>query len=439
MKKILLLGAGLVAKPLVDYFLSFDDIQVTVASRSGDKGILAGRPRGVSQKWNVEDIPSLQKLVDSHDLVISLLPADYHPTVAQCALKSSKHMMTTSYVSPKMKSFDEEAKRKNLLFLNECGVDPGMDHMSAMKIIDSERTQGGKIVSFISFCGGLPAPNFCNNPLNYKFSWSPRGVLVAATSPAKYLKDGEPVEIDGSDLFLNCESVEVGDIGIFDGYPNRDSTVYKEIYGLDDIKTLLRGTLRYPEHCELFSRMVKLGLFSKEKMDFSADPTYRGMIYKLLPLENKENLKKALADFLKTGEDGEVIKKLEWLGLFEDEKLPDTTAAPIDLMTDIMKKKMEFTSGEVDMIVMKHKFRVEYSGGKTKQIESYFVYYGTPDGDSAMAKTVSLPVAIAAKLFLDGKINLTGVRIPVIPELYIPILAELEKLGMAFKEEEKYL
>lgn len=439
MKKILLLGAGLVAKPLVDYFLSFEDINLTVASRSGDKGLLAGRPRGTAQKWNIEDIPGLQKLIEKHDLVISLLPADYHPVVAECALKSSKHMMTTSYVSPKMRSFDEEAKNKNLLFLNECGVDPGMDHMSAMKIIDSEKAAGGKIKTFISFCGGLPSPSFCDNPLNYKFSWSPRGVLVAATSPARYLKNGKTVEIDGSELFHNCECVEVGDIGIFDGYPNRDSTVYKEVYSLDDIETLLRGTLRYPEHCELFSRMVKLGLFSKEKMDFSNNPTYSGMTSRLTPDFSGGDIRKSLAEFIETDVDGDVMKKLEWLGLFDKEPLPEKNAAPIDLMTDIMKKKMEFKPGEVDMIVMKHFFEIECADKKRKEIVSYFVYYGTPDGDSAMSKTVSLPVAIAAKLFLDGKIKLTGVRIPVVPELYMPILEELEKLGMAFKEEERFV
>ncbi|MBN1149685.1 saccharopine dehydrogenase NADP-binding domain-containing protein [candidate division WOR-3 bacterium] len=439
MKNILLLGAGLVAKPLVDYLLSFEDIQLTIASRSGDKGLLSGKERGVSRKWNVEDRAELQKLVDSNDLVISLLPADYHPIVAECALKSSKHMMSTSYLSPKMRSFDEEARSKGLLFLNECGVDPGMDHMSAMKIINAEKSSGNKIKTFISFCGGLPAPSSCDNPLNYKFSWSPRGVLVAATSPAKYLKKGKVVEIDGMTLFENCESVEVGDVGVFDGYPNRDSTIYREIYGLDDIETLLRGTLRFPEHCELFKRMVKIGLFSKEKMDFSNDPTYSGMLAKLISNSKKENLAEHLSKYMQTEENGDIMKKLKWLGLFSDEPLPLKNAAPIDLMTELMKTKMNFKHGEVDMIVMKHRFEIECSDKRTKEITSHFVYYGTPNGDSAMSKTVSLPVAIAARLFLDGKINLTGVRIPVVPELYLPILEELANLGMSFREDEKYI
>lgn len=435
MKKVLVLGAGLVVKPLVDYFLSFDDIELTIASRSGDKGVLQGRPRSKGIVWNVKDPEHLPSMISEHDIVISLLPADFHPTVAELALKLNKPMMTTSYISDKMKGFDEAAKEKGLLILNECGVDPGMDHMSAMRIIHDVQEKGGKIVKFISYCGGLPAPEACDNPLKYKFSWSPKGVLIAATNPAKFFKDDEIVDVAGDQLFYNCEMVEVGGVGEFEGYPNRDSTVYKDIYSLGDIKTLFRGTLRYPGHCKLWREIVKLGMFSKDELEFDQGAVYKDLMLKLVPGSSKDSIIEDTAKYINQPEDGEVIEKLTWLGMFSDVELPSTKASPIDLVSSIMKEKMPFKPEERDMLVMKHLFEAEYPDGKKEKITSTFVFYGTPNGDSSMAQTVSLPIAIATKLYLDGKINLTGVRAPVVPGLYNPILDELEKLGMIFKEE----
>ncbi|MGC9366345.1 MAG: saccharopine dehydrogenase C-terminal domain-containing protein [bacterium] len=437
MKKVLVLGAGLVVKPLVDYFLSQSDIELSIASRSGDKGILAGRPRSQGLVWKTDDLSKLKELISEHDLVISLLPAEFHPTVAEIALQSHKPMMTTSYISPKMRSLDNLAREKDLLLLNECGVDPGMDHMSAMKIINSVREKGGKITEFISYCGGLPAPEACDNPLNYKFSWSPKGVLIAATNPAKFLKKGRIEEIPGDQLFYHCEDIQVEGVGTFQGYPNRDSTVYQDIYQLDEIRTLFRGTLRYPGHCKLWSKMVKMGLFSQQPLQFDDSSTYKDLMVKLIPGSTQQNIKEELARYFNISEQDEVIEKLEWLDLFSDRRLKVTSAAPIDLVTEVMKEKMPFKPEERDMLVMKHLFRAEYPEHPAEEITSTFVFYGTPGGDSAMAQTVSLPVAIAAKLYLDGKIKMSGVWAPVKPEIYLPILQELEKLGMTFEEKEK--
>lgn len=436
MKKILVLGAGLVVKPLVDYFLSFEDIELTLASRSGDKGVLQGRSKSKGIVWKIDDMNKLEEMIAANDLVISLLPADYHPKVAELALKVNKPMMTTSYVSDKMKEFDSLAKEKNLLFLNECGVDPGMDHMSAMKIIHAVRGKGGKVKKFYSFCGGLPAPEAANNPLKYKFSWSPKGVLIAATNSAKYLKDGEAIPVDGDKLFYNCQMIDVKDVSSFQGYPNRDSTVYKEIYDLKFIETLFRGTLRYPGHCVLWSRMVKLGLFSKEEFEFSKDSTHKDLMCKLVPNSKPESIIEDTAKYIDTPPSGEIMEKIKWLGVFSDELLGVSKISPIDAVSKLMLKKMVYADGERDMIVMKHMFEVEYPD-KKEEITSTFVYFGTPNGDTSMAQTVSLPIAIAAKLYLDGKIKLSGVRIPVYPEIYNPILDELEKLDMIFVEEVK--
>lgn len=322
------------------------------------------------------------------------------------------------------------------MILNEIGVDPGIDHMSAMKIIDRVKGNGGKITSFKSYCGGLPAPEANTNIWGYKFSWSPRGVLTAGKNSALYLKDGKRVDIPGPELFADTHILNVPDIGELESYPNRDSMGYIGIYGLEEAQTVFRGTLRNKGWCAAMRRIVNSGLLDDKERDFK-DMTFNSFTASVIPGASLETVKKDIALKWGVSVDFHGIEWLDWLGLFSDEKLPIEKGSPLDIMTARMIEKMSYAPGERDMIVMHHEFMTEYpSGGKTEKINSTLIDFGLPHGDTSMARTVSLPAAIAARLILEGKIKGEGVHIPVIPAIYEPILKELEEMenGIHFKE-----
>jgi saccharopine dehydrogenase (NADP+, L-glutamate forming)/spermidine synthase len=437
MKKVLLLGAGLVAKPLVQYLLK-KGFSVTVASRTLSKAeaLLDGHPHGQAKAWTVADKPGLRELVRETDLAVSLLPATYHVLAAQECISQKKLMVTTSYVSPAMRALDAQAKAAGVLILNEIGVDPGIDHMSAMKIIDRVKGDGGQVVSFRSYCGGLPAPEANTNPWGYKFSWSPRGVLVAGKNSARYLKDGKEVNIPAPELFANMHLLDVPGLGELEAYPNRDSMGYMDLYGLRGAKTVFRGTLRYPGWCAVLVKVANSGLLDEQERDF------KGMAFKaftaaVVTQGKPGTVKGDVAAKFDVPADAPVIKWLEWLGLFSDEKLPIEKGGAIDVMAARMVEKMSYGKGERDLLVMHHEFIVEYpKPGKSEKITSTLIDFGIPGGDSSMARTVSLPAAIAARLILEGKIKGTGVHIPVKPAIYEPILKELADMenGIHFQE-----
>lgn len=443
MKKILVLGAGLVAKPLVQYLMNQKDFQVIVASRTVSKaeGLTEGHKNGKAIALDVANKPELEKLVTGSDLVISLLPYVHHVTVAKLCIEHKKNMVTTSYVSDAMRALDEPAKKAGIIILNEIGVDPGIDHMSAMKIIHRIWNAGGRVTSFYSYCGGLPAPEANTNPFGYKFSWSPRGVVLAGRNDAKYLKEGKIVEIPGKDLFDHHWPLRVESLGDFEAYPNRNSLPYIDIYGLKGISSMYRGTIRNIGWCKTWKKIADMGfLDDAKKYDFS-QLTYKKFISGLI--NNKgENLKKELAAFLKLDATSDIISRIEWLGLFEEKtpRLKDGSA--LDLLVDVLLEKLEYKKGERDMIIMQHEFISEYpkscgcptSVGKREKIISTMVGFGIPNGDSIMSRTVGLPAAIGTKLVLQGKIRLKGVQIPVTPEVYEPVMAELENFGMKFDE-----
>ncbi|MCG2725146.1 MAG: saccharopine dehydrogenase NADP-binding domain-containing protein [Elusimicrobia bacterium] len=437
MKKILVLGAGLVSKPLVRYLLE-KGFLVTVASRTVSKAeaLLDNHPNGAAKLWTAEDKTGLKILINENDLAVSLLPAAHHTMVAKECLAQKKFMVTTSYISPEMRALDNEAKKAGILILNEIGVDPGIDHMSAMKIIDRVKGNGGKITSFKSYCGGLPAPEANTNIWGYKFSWSPRGVLTAGKNSALYLKDGKRVDIPGPELFADTHILNVPDIGELESYPNRDSMGYIGIYGLEEAQTVFRGTLRNKGWCAAMRRIVNSGLLDDKERDFK-DMTFNSFTASVIPGASLETVKKDIALKWGVSVDFHGIEWLDWLGLFSDEKLPIEKGSPLDIMTARMIEKMSYAPGERDMIVMHHEFMTEYpSGGKTEKINSTLIDFGLPHGDTSMARTVSLPAAIAARLILEGKIKGEGVHIPVIPAIYEPILKELEEMenGIHFKE-----
>jgi saccharopine dehydrogenase-like NADP-dependent oxidoreductase len=434
MKRMLILGAGLVSRPIVHYLTDLDDTTVTVATRTIAKAeaLVAGRSRGRALALDViRDEAGLEKQIAATDIAVSLLPATEHVRVARLCLKHGKMMATTSYISPEMKALNADVRSAGLTFINECGVDPGLDHMSAMRVIHDVTAKGGTVASFRSYCGGLPAPEANTNPIGYKFSWAPRGVLTAATNPARYRQDGKIVELPGDELFRQPEIVDIPGAGTFEGYPNRDSLPYAAMYGLESAKTMFRGTLRNQGHCETWYQWVHLGLFAQARR-----PELKGMTYRdfICGIAGDKDPRRGLARKTGLPQDAPFIEKLAWLGMFKADPIPLDEGANIDVMAARMLEKCRFAPGERDMLVMQHEFVINIAGKKEQRISS-LVDYGVPGGDSAMARTVSLPVAIATRMILEGTIKQRGVIAPILPEIYTPILDELEGLGIVFKEQ----
>ncbi len=433
MKRILCLGAGLVARPYVQY-LCKQGYHVTVASRTKEKAerLIQGCENAKAVTFNIaKDDELLEELTAETDLVCSLLPYTFHVKAAKVAIKHKKHFCTTSYISDEMQALDKKAKEANVLLLNECGVDPGIDHMSAMKIIDEVHDEGGNIVRFTSFTGGLPAPEANDNPFGYKLSWSPRGVLLAGRNDAHFLRDGQKVTIPGPELFDNCEKMTVPSMGEFEGYPNRDSLSYINIYDIQETNTMLRGTFRNIGWCRTLKKIADLGLLSLDEHNLS-DLTYAEMMRRLVPTD-KEDIKEAIANHLEIATSDSVISRLEWLGLFSDEKIPQDTTTYLDALCLLFEEKLQYAPSERDMIVMHHEFIAEFPDRKEK-ITSTMIDYGIPNGDSSMSRTVALPVAIASHMILEGEITVTGVHRPITSDIYEPILKELESLGISLKE-----
>jgi len=434
MKKVLCLGAGLVARPYVHY-LSSHGFHVVVASRTKSKAerLIEGGSNAEVVTFNIRtDDNLLDELISKADLVCSLLPYTYHMKAAKVAIRYRKPFCTTSYISDEMKGLDEEARAAGILILNECGVDPGIDHMSAMQVIDHVHNQGGKIVSFTSFTGGLPAPDANDNPFGYKLSWSPRGVLLAGRNDAQFLRDGEIVNIPGPELFDHYEIMEVPGMGKFEGYPNRDSMPFINYYGIQEIKTMQRGTFRNLGWCDTLKKVADLGLLSIEERSFSG-MTYAEMISKLTMADKSESPVDATARMVSLKSDDPIIQRLNWLGLFSNQEIPPDVTTYLDSVCNLFEQKLRYAPGERDMIVMHHEFIAEYPNRREK-ITSTMIDYGIPNGDSSMSRTVALPVAIASKMILEGSIDLIGVHRPVMSEVYEPILKELETLDIKLEE-----
>lgn len=430
MNKILVLGAGLVSKPLVRYLLEEGKLKVTVASRTVSKAekLIDHHPNGKALPINVENAQELEKLISEAEIVISLLPWIHHLKVANLCIKLNKNMVTTSYVKPEMQALNAEAKKRGLIFLNEIGVDPGIDHMAAMKIINQVKQNGGEITSFYSYCGGLPALAANNNPLGYKFSWSPVGVMLAATNSGRYLKDGQIIDVPGSQLFEHYWLLDVPNAGTFEAYVNRDSLPYIDLYQVKSIKSMYRGTLRNIGHCETWNNFKKLGLLNQEKKYDLKNTTPCQVIADLIESDCK-NLVQDVARYLKIPEYSVTIKKLQWLGFFSDQPLPLETGSAFDLFAWILQEKLVFAPNEQDLLVQHHEFIAKYPS-RTEKITSTMVDLGIPGGDSSMSRTVGLPAAIATRLIANGTIKLTGVQIPVLPEIYEPVLEELANMNI---------
>ena len=431
--KVLLLGAGMVAKPLADYILD-NQIELTIASRTLTKAekLIRNRANGKALQLTIDDRNQLDELIASHDLTVSLLPYAHHVTVAKLCIKHKKNMVTTSYVSDEMKALDAEAKEAGIIILNEIGVDPGFDHMTAMRIIDKVHDKGGRIKEFYSLCGALAAPEETDNPFKYKFSWSPKGVIMAGNNGAKYLRGGEIVELPTEDLFKNPLKIDFPEVGEMEVYPNRDSLAYIDLYGLKDVATMYRGTFRYPDWCQIMDAMKTLGLFTYDKQSF-AGKTYKKIMARQLEVY-PANIKEKAAERLQLPIDSPAVLAMEWLGLFSDYMVAMDEGSNFDMVTDLMLKKMMLPEGARDMVIMLHFFLIENADGSTEVVKSRLLDFATKE-DTSIARTVGLPAAIGVKMILDKKITEKGVHIPISKSIYEPILTELEKLGIAMKEE----
>ncbi|MGB9006698.1 MAG: saccharopine dehydrogenase C-terminal domain-containing protein [Candidatus Aminicenantales bacterium] len=434
-KKVLVLGAGLVARPLVDYLLKRAGCEVVAADLIRDKAqqIVAGHRHGRAVSLDIENEAELASFVAGSDLVVSFLPFGYHPRVARHCLDRGKHLVTSSYVSEAMRALDAAARAKKLIFLNEVGLDPGIDHMEAMRIIQGVWDRGGEIAGFVSYCGGLPAPEAKTNPFGYKFSWSPLGVLLAAKNSAKYLWEGQQVYLPADKLFDEPASLSVEGLGTFEGYPNRDSLSYLQVYGIPGARTMLRGTLRWPGWCRTFKRIKELNLLDEAEENLGG-LTWKGLLAKKMGLKENEKVGSLLKARLKESEDIQVLERMEWLGLLEEKPLPPGRRTALQAMTDLLADRLRYEPGERDMIVLRHEIRAAYPGGKKERVLSTLIDFGLPGGDSAMARTVGLPAAICARLILEDKIKDRGVLIPTIRDIYAPVLRELQAYGLRFRE-----
>ncbi|MCK5823582.1 MAG: saccharopine dehydrogenase NADP-binding domain-containing protein [Bacteroidales bacterium] len=435
MKKALILGAGMVVKPMVHYLLD-NGIQVTIASRTKSKAeaMIKGREHGTALAWTVDDEDTLDKLVYGHDIAISLLPYAYHPMVAKYCIKHKKPLVTTSYVQPKMSALDDEAKKAGVLLLNEIGLDPGIDHMSAMRIIDTVHNKGGEIKEFYSLCGALPAPEAATNPFKYKFSWSPKGVVMAGNNDAKYLKHGKITDVPTKNLFKDIFNLDFPSVGELQVYPNRDSLPYIDTYGIPETSTILRGTFRYIGWCESLDAMKALGLITNDKKDFT-EKTYAEMVAILIGAKDASDIRQKAADYLKIDKAAYALDTIEWLGVFDDKPMNRKEDTPFEITSDLMIEKMPLGGDERDMCIMQHIFLAEYADGKQEVIKSRLVDFGTLNTDTAIARTVALPASVAVKMILEGKITETGVHIPVIPGIYNPVLDALEEMNIKMIEE----
>jgi len=435
MKNVLVLGAGLVARPLVNYLLDRPEFTVVVADVEPARAekLVAGHPRGRAISLDIADRNALAAAIGGADLAVSMVPYTFHPIVAELAIELGRHMVTASYAGPAMKAFDARAKEKGVILLNELGLDPGIDHMEAMRIIHEVHESGGRVLAFTSWCGGLPAPEANTNPFGYKFSWSPRGVLLASKNSARFLKDGRIVSIPAADLFAAPEIIPIPGLGEYEGYPNRDSVSYRETYGIPEAQTVLRGTLRYAGWCETLRKMVELGLLDETAKD-RAGATFLGLMSELSQAAPDADVRAAVAARLGLGRDSAVLSRLDWLGLFEGRPLPLAKGSAFDNLTALMVDKLAYAAGERDMIILQHEFLVRTPTGRNERIVTSLIDYGVPGGDSSMSRTVGLPAAIGARLVLEGRIRAAGVQVPVLPEIYEPILEELAALGVRFVE-----
>ncbi len=443
MRNILIIGAGRSASSLIRYLLSIsndENLRLTIADLSLEHATqkTQNHPNATALALDIFNAEQRQAAVSQADIVISMLPAHLHIEVAKDCLAFKKHMVTASYISDAMLALDEKAKENGLIFMNEVGLDPGIDHMSAMKVLDEIRAKGGKVLLFESFCGGLVAPESDDNLWNYKFTWAPRNVVLAGQGgAAKFIQEGTYKYIPYHKLFRRTEFLEVEGYGRFEAYANRDSLKYRTVYGLDNVLTLYRGTIRRVGYSKAWNMFVQLGMTDDTYVIDNSDTiSYREFVNLFLPYHPTDSVEIKLRMQLGIEQDDNVWDKLLELDIFNGDKivaLPNAT--PAQILEKILSDSWTLQENDKDMIVMYHKFGYEIDGVQ-KQIDSKMVCIGDDQTYTAMAKTVGLPVAMATMLILNGKITKAGVQLPISKDIYLPILEQLEQHGIVFHETE---
>ncbi|MEZ4797211.1 MAG: saccharopine dehydrogenase C-terminal domain-containing protein [Flavobacteriaceae bacterium] len=443
MRNILIIGAGKSSSYLIKYFLDkaeTEDLHITIGDINikNARKLIGDHSHANAIQLDVFDKESRGNAIKVADIVVSMLPARFHIEVAKDCVTYSTHMVTASYVSPEMQALDSSAKNKGLVFMNEIGVDPGIDHMSAMQVLDNIRAKGGEIILFESFTGGLVAPESDNNLWNYKFTWNPRNVVVAGQgSAAKFIQEGTYKYIPYHRLFRRTEFLDIEGYGRFEAYANRDSLKYQSVYGLDNVKTLYRGTMRRVGFSRAWNMFVQLGMTDDSyTIDDSENMSYRDFVNAFLAYSHTDSVELKFRHALKIDQDDIVWDKLEELDIFNPKKMVELVkATPAEILQKILMDSWTLDQNDKDMIVMYHKFGYELNG-KKHQIDSTMVSIGEDQTYTAMAKTVGMPVAMATLAILNGKIKTPGVQIPIAKEVYEPILKELKEFDIEFQEKE---
>lgn len=442
MQHILIIGAGKSSTALINYLLGNAEKEqwhITI----GEKDValaeskINGNPQAKAVTFDVFDAELLTGLVKENDLVISMLPASLHIHVARKCAELKRHFLTASYLTEEIKSLNGQFENAGKLMIMEMGLDPGIDHMSAMKVLDDLRGKGYELTGFETFTGGLVAEESVgDNPWKYKFTWNPRNVVLAGQGTCKFIQEGRYKYIPYQKLFRRTEAIYIPDHGYFEGYANRDSLAYLDVYNLRGIRTLYRGTLRRPGYCAAWDVFVQLGATDDTyQMENVSEMTHRQFINSFLSYNPHDSIELKLAHYLNLDLDNGIMFKLKWLGIFDDELVGLNQGTPAQILEHILKKKWALNAEDKDMIVMWHKFNF-LDGDMPRQIESSMVAIGDDEINTAMSKTVGLPLAIAAKMILKGKINLTGVHVPIKKEIYEPVLEELTTTGLKFNERE---
>lgn len=443
MRKILVIGAGKSASNLITYLIEKseqENLHITIGDLNIDHAntLINNNANAAAITLDIFNDTDRKNAVKNADIVISMLPARFHVEVAKDCVAYGKHMVTASYISKEMQALDAEAKAKGLVFMNEIGLDPGLDHMSAMQVIDSIHDKGGEMLLFESFCGGLVAPESDTNLWNYKFTWNPRNVVLAGQGgAAKFIQEGKYKYIPYNRLFRRTEFLKVEGYGKFEAYANRDSLSYRSVYGLDDIPTLYRGTIRRVGYSKAWNCFITLGMTDDSyTIEDSENMSYRDFVNSFLPYSPTDSVELKFRHNLKIDQDDEIWDKFLELDLFNaTKKVGLVNATPAQILQKILQDSWTLQKDDKDMIVMYHKFGYELNG-KKHQIDSKMVILGDDQTFTAMSKTVGLPVAIATLQILNGQIKTPGVQLPISKEVYTPILKELEDYGVIFKETE---
>ena len=440
MKHILIIGAGRSSAVLINYLKEYAQQAAVLLTVADARLELAEERLGDRQEHikamalDIFDEQQLKDAIAKADIVISMVPAAFHIQVAKVCLLHKKHMLSASYVSQEIGQLHSQAQAAGILILKECGLDPGIDHMTAMEVIDRIREQGGILESFKSFTGGLVAPESDTNPWNYKFSWNPRNVVLAGQGTARYIRHGAYKYIPYHKLFTRLEPILVEGLGEFEGYANRDSLSYRQVYGIAHIPTLVRGTIRKKGFCSAWNVFVQLGMTDDSyQLEGVEVMSRRDFLNAYLPFDEKASVEEKLCTYTGIEKGGDEFRRIAWLGLFDEEPLNVEKASPAQVLQKILEEKWELGKQDKDMIVMQHKFEYRQDQ-QERQLVSTLVCKGDDQQQTAMAKTVGLPLGIAAKLVIEEKISLRGVHRPVVAEIYKPILAELESLGIRMDE-----